>query len=112
MEKELYQEVWVSRLLGWSSVMMSSLKTDAVTSAREALGVEASHVYFFKRLMYSFIVNAFSPFPWKVAGNSLQVVYPTPASWPITDSTLTRGQVLCPELLGVRSPGYCRGSLR
>lgn len=28
MEKELYQEVWVSRLLGWSSVMMSSLKTD------------------------------------------------------------------------------------
>lgn len=34
-----------------------------MTSPREALGVGARHAYFFKRLMYSSMVNAFVPLP-------------------------------------------------
>jgi hypothetical protein len=78
--------------------MMSSLKTDDADLYERSFG-RWSQSYVFLQTVNGFLhVNAILPFPSRVAGNSLQVVYPILASWLSTDSTLTRGQVLCPGL--------------
>lgn len=108
MEKELHGEVWLSRLFAWlelsDDVQLDLYESSFGRWSQSCVFLQTVNVFLHGECLFTF--------PLRVAGKSLQVVYPILASWPSTDSTLTRGQVLCPGLLGVRSPGYCRGSWR